>query len=135
MTLLVDTSVWSLAFRRDAPPAIPEVELLHRALAGQEDVVSVGVIVLEVLRGFLPRAAGVALAEQFASLRLLEPARDDYIAAAGLSNTCRRAGVQLATIDALIAQMAIAHDVTLLTADQDFVHAAAHIPLRVWKPA
>jgi predicted nucleic acid-binding protein len=40
--------------------------------------------------------------------------------------------VQLSSIDALIAQLAITHDLALLTTDQDFVHAARHIPLRVW---
>ena len=134
MTLLVDTSVWSLAFRRDAPPDIPEVLMLRRVLSGQEDVVTMGVVLLEVLRGFLPSSAGQVLTELLAWVPLLEPGRDDYIAAAELSNACRRAGVQLATIDAMIAQMAIAHDVTLLTTDRDFTHAAAHVPLRLWKP-
>jgi hypothetical protein len=31
MTLLVDTSVWSLAFRRDRPSTAPEVQALRRA--------------------------------------------------------------------------------------------------------
>jgi len=42
--------------------------------------------------------------------------------------------VQIGTIDALIAQLAIRHDVTLLTTDQDFAHAARHSPLRLWRP-
>jgi len=67
-------------------------------------------------------------------MQLVEPTRGDYLAAAGLANVCARAGVQLGTIDALIAQLAIAHDLTLLTTDPDFSHAAAHIPLRVWHP-
>lgn len=134
MTLLVDTSVWSLAFRRDTPPDVPEVAALRRALTGQDDVVTLGVIVLEVLRGFLPAPVGEALAERLAWVPLLEPTRSDYVSAAGLSNVCRRSGVQLATIDSIIAQMAIAHDVTLLTTDRDFAYAAAHTPLRVWKP-
>ena len=132
MTLLVDTSVWSLAFRRDAPPDVPEVAALGRALSGQEDVLILGVILLELLRGFPHASAGQAFVDQLAWVPLLEPTRGDYEAAADLSNTCRRAGVRLATIDALIARMAIAHDVTLLTTDRDFVHAARHIPLRLW---
>ena len=132
MTLLVDTSVWSLAFRRDAPPDVPEVAMLRRALTGQEDVVTMGVIVVELLRGFPPSSARRLLAERFEPLPMLEPTRADYVAAAELSTTCRRAGVQLGTIDAIIAQAAIAHDVTLLTTDADFTNASAHIPLRVW---
>ncbi len=132
MALLVDTSVWSLAFRRGAPPNVPQVEALSRALGGADDVLTAGVVVLELLRGFLPAAA--ALTERFAVMALVEPTREDYLAAAGLANTCARAGVQLGTIDALIAQLTIAHDLTLLTTDRDFEYASAHIPLRLWTP-
>lgn len=64
----------------------------------------------------------------------IEPTRDDYAAAATLSNTCRRKGVQLATIDALIAQLFIRAELTVLTTDAHFSHASQHIPLRVWTP-
>ena len=64
----------------------------------------------------------------------VEPTTDDYIAAADLSNTARGAGVQLPTVDALIAQLCIAHDLVLLTTDAHFRHASRHIPLRVWSP-
>lgn len=132
MALLVDTSVWSLAYRRDHPPAMPEVEHLRRALAGGDRVVSTGVIFLELLRGFVPERAQQTIRQDFASLDIVEPRWSDYEGAADLSNVCRRGGVQLGSIDALIAQLAIAHDLALLTTDQDFAHASRHIPLRVW---
>lgn len=47
----------------------------------------------------------------------------------------RRAGVQLGTVDALIAQLCIRHDLTLLTMDGDFAAATKHAELKVWKPA
>jgi predicted nucleic acid-binding protein len=37
------------------------------------------------------------------------------------------------TIDALLAQLCIRHELTLLTTDNDFVHAALHSALKVWK--
>ena len=37
----------------------------------------------------------------------------------------------LDTIDALIAQLCIEHDLALLTADKDFTHAARFVPLRL----
>lgn len=132
MALLVDTSVWSLAYRRDSPPGIAEVGILRDALAGGDRVVTTGVILLELLRGFVPEQARRAIRDDLGAVDVIEPSWTDYEAAAGLSNTCRRAGVQLSSIDALIAQLAIAHDLVLLTTDQDFVHAARHIPLRVW---
>lgn len=49
-----------------------------------------------------------------------------------LNNTYRRAGVQLGTVDALIAQLCIRHGLTLLTTDLDFTHAARYCDLEVW---
>ncbi len=134
MTLLVDTSVWSLAFRRDAPPDVPHVEELRRALAGAELVATTGLILQELLQGFIPAKARTQIVERFAAVDVTQPDREDHVAAAEVRNTCRKAGVQLGTIDALIAQLSIRHDYTLLTTDQDFVHAARHVPLRLWSP-
>jgi len=130
--LLVDTSVWSIAYRRDTPPDLPEVRALRDALSGGAAVVTTGIILLELLRGFVPPAAQQTIRTDLGTLDAVEPSWSDYAAAAELSNTCRRAGVQLASVDALIAQLAIARGLTLLTTDQDFVHASRHVPLRVW---
>ena len=132
MTLLVDTSVWSLALRRDAEATEPEVQELKEALFGAEVVVTTGLVLQELLQGFSGAKARTRIIERFAALPLLQPDRDDHIGAAALRNSCRQSGVQLGTIDALLAQLAIRHDLTLLTTDKDFTHAAKHCPLRVW---
>ncbi|GLI27652.1 hypothetical protein ARHIZOSPH14_18940 [Agromyces rhizosphaerae] len=132
MALLVDTSVWSLALRRDRPERVPEVDALLAALRGAEIVSTTGVILQELLHGVLPAAARAQIIERFAYVPMLHPDRDDHVAAAELRNTCRRGGVQLGTIDALIAQLAIRHGHVVLTTDRDFVHASAHVDLRVW---
>jgi predicted nucleic acid-binding protein len=51
---------------------------------------------------------------------MLTPDRGDHIAAAQLRNHCRSADVQLGTVDALIAQLCVRHDLILLTSDGDF---------------
>jgi predicted nucleic acid-binding protein len=132
MTLLVDTSVWSLAFRRDAQADEPEVHQLRDALFGSEIVVTTGLVLQELLQGFSGPRARDQIVERFAALPLLQPDRDDHIAAAALRNSCRQAGVQIGTIDALLAQLCIRHDLTLLSTDKDFTHAARHCALRVW---
>ncbi len=63
---------------------------------------------------------------------MLLPGRQDHIDAAALRDACRRAGVQIGTIDAVLAQLCIRHDLTMLTTDRDFEYAARHCPLRVW---
>lgn len=132
MTLLVDTSVWSLALRRDVEVEEPEVQALKEALAGAVVVVTTGLVLQELLQGFAGAKASEQIVERFSALALIQPDREDHIAAASLRNSCRRAGVQIGTVDALIAQLCIRHEVVLLSTDQDFVHAAKHCSLKVW---
>ncbi|MDP3610588.1 MAG: PIN domain-containing protein [Rubrivivax sp.] len=134
MTLLVDTSVWSLALRRDSQTQEPEVQALIEALGGSDVVVTAGLVLQELLQGFNGPKAASAIVEKFSALALVQPAREDYVAAAAIRNACRRSGVQIGTVDALIAQLCISNDLTLLTTDQDFTHAAKHCKLKVWSP-
>ena len=133
MTLFVDTSVWSLAFRRDQVSAAPEVRVLRDALEGGDTIVVTGLVLQELLQGFSGPKARKDIIDRFAALPLLAPDRQDHIDAAELRNRCRRAGLQIGTIDAVIAQLCIRHGLTLLTTDNDFVLAARHCPLRVWR--
>ena len=132
MNLLVDTSVWSLAFRRDAPPDIAETIALRLALERGESIVCTGLVLQEVLQGYSGARARERLLEHFAALPIINPDRMDHIEAADLRNDCRRHGVQLGTIDALIAQLCIRYDLTLLSTDDDFKHAARYCRLRNW---
>jgi predicted nucleic acid-binding protein len=135
VTLFVDTSVWSLALRRDTVPDVAEVNALKRALQGEEIVVTTGLVLQELLQGFAGPRAADALLERFSALPTIAPDRDDHIGAAALRNQCRRHGVQLGTIDALLAQLCIRHDLVMLTTDRDFVLAAGHCELKVWQQA
>jgi len=78
MSLLVDTSVWSLALRRDRPRGAPEVSELTRALAGTDTVVTIGLILQEILQGLVPGRARSQIIERFANMPLVESDRDDY---------------------------------------------------------
>lgn len=134
MTLLVDTCVWSLALRRDVESLEPEVQQLKEALLGTDVVVTTGLILQELLQGFSGARACAQIVERFAALPLLQPTRNDHIEAAELRNLCRRAGVQVGTIDALIAQLCLRHELTLLSTDKDFQSMAEHCALRIWSP-
>lgn len=132
--LLVDTSVWSLAFRRDAHSTAPEVGALRKALGGTDTIVTTGLVLQELLQGFTGPRAHKQIVEKFSALALVVPDRIDHIGAADVRNRCRRAGVQVGTIDALLAQLCIRHELQLLTTDRNFTLAARHCPLRVWSP-
>ena len=131
MSIFVDTSVWSLALRRDMPPDIPEQEELKRALE-TGTVFSTGIVLQELLQGFSKPKAHKLIVQQFSSLPLVVPNRDDHIEAADLRIKCRRRGVQSGTIDALLAQLCIRHELTMLTTDKDFHAISRIVPLTVW---
>lgn len=135
MTLFVDTSVWSLGLRRDKPTGAPEVDALRHALESGQEIATTGLVLQELLQGFSgPRARG-QIVSGLSAFPFLSPDRDDHIAAADLRNLCRRGGVQVGTIDAILAQLCLRYDLTLLTTDKDFVAISAHVPLRLWKAA
>lgn len=133
MSLLVDTSVWSLAFRRDAQVAAPEVKALRHALEGADQVFTTGLVLQELLQGFAGPKARSQLIERFAALGFLQPSRDDHVEAAEVRNSCRRHGVQIGTIDAVLIQLCLKHDLVLLSSDDDFRAAVKHVKFRLWR--
>ena len=132
MKLFVDTSVWSLALRRDAPPDHPAVTRLGAALTRGETVFSTGLILQELLQGFRGPQAAESIVERFAALPFITPTRADHVEAANLRNACRRRGVQIGTIDALLVSLCITHELIMLSTDRDFVGIADSTPLVLW---
>lgn len=132
MTLFVDTSVWSLALRRDRPKDCVEVGALRQALEGGQPLLTTGLVLQELLQGFSGPRDRAQIVERFGALPLLSPDRRDHIDAADLRNRCRRSGLQIGTIDAILAQLCIRNALTLLTTDKDFDGVAQHSELQLW---
>lgn len=132
MSLLVDTSVWSLAFRRDTDASTQAVEVLRNALEGADQVFTTGLVLQELLQGFSGPKARHQLIERFAALAFLQPDREDHIEAAEIRNNCRRNGVQIGTIDAVLIQLCVRHELILLSTDHDFRSASKHVKFRLW---
>ncbi len=129
MNILVDTSVWSLALRRDNPPDSQAVLRLKAALNDGENVFTTGLILQELLQGFKGPKARRRIIDDFASLPLIIPERRDHIDAADLKVKLRQKGVQAGTIDVLLVQLCLRHGLSLLSMDTDFIHIAKHVPL------
>ena len=132
MSYLVDTSVWLLALRRDALNSTPEVDELKRALEAGNEIFVTGLVLQELLQGFNKPKAYDQIVEYFALLPFIVPDREDYIQAVNLRNQCRRKGIQVGTIDALLAQLCIDREIEILTTDIDFSQIAKAAPLKVW---
>lgn len=104
---------------------------MRSALQHGETLFTTGLILQELLQGFDGPKARDAILAEFQLLPMLVPDRDDHIAAAELRNALRRRGTQIGTIDALLAQPAIRHELAFLTTDGDFRRVAAYAPLRL----
>ena len=96
------------------------------------DVVLTGVVLQEVLQGLVEGPTKDRLVAELTKLSLLVPSRDDHLLAAEIFTTCRRNGVQMATVDALLAALCVRRDLVLLSTDKDFIHAAGQIDLVIW---
>ncbi|MDA0312733.1 MAG: PIN domain-containing protein [Gemmatimonadetes bacterium] len=131
MRLLVDTSVWSLAFRKNAPSTLPKIRRLAQALRDGEQVYTTGLILQELLQGFSEPEARDAIRVRFQALPHVVPDARDYIEAAALRSRLGVEGIRLGTIDALLAQLCLRHELTLLTTDLSFNRVAEVTPLSV----
>ena len=98
---------------------------------GWESVFTTGLILQELLQGFADTQAREQVLERMAVLPQVVPDRADYVAAAELRASLSSEGVRLGTIDALLAQLCLRHQLTLLTTDLAFNRVADLTPLSV----
>ena len=105
---------------------------LREAIEGSDAILTTGLVLQELLPGFNGPKDRQAIMDRFGALPLIQPDREDHVAAAEMRNACRRSGVQMGTIDALLIQLCGRHDLTLLSADKDFSKAAAFVPFKLW---
>lgn len=133
MRILVDTSVWSLALRRKKDIEHNAVNLLREFIEDGEDLFLIGVILQEVLSGILDEKPFVQLEDQLLAFPMIDLKRQDYVNAARLRNTYKKKGVQIGTIDALIAAVCIKNNLVLLSTDKDFEQIAENSELQLAK--
>ena len=133
MRLIVDTSIWSLALRRQPHIYNPDAENLKKIINNGENIFLLGIILQEILQGVKRPQEFISLKEYLDAFPLIEITREQYINAAELKNYLSRKGIQVSTIDALIATTAIEHDCYLYTNDKDFYYMARHSKLKLLK--
>lgn len=131
MKVIVDTSVWSLAIRRKSLSDQPEVDRLAELIDADQPIYLMGIILLEVLRNIKEQPQAQKIRRQLEPFPILDLERSGYIRAAMLGSLCRSKGIQVGTVDILIAQTAIEHDCHLLTTDKDFVEIARNSALKL----
>lgn len=137
MSVLVDTSVWSLALRRKASHLNSQEtaivgELTHLIREGRARIF--GLIRQELLSGIKNSSQYEKLRETLRTFpdETLETA--DYEAAAEAGNRCRAKGVATTTADMLICAVAQARDWSVFSADPDLQKYARVLPVKLHTP-
>lgn len=132
MKVLVDTSIWSQALRRNNDLNTKEVkELLE--LIKEFRVIIIGPVRQELLSGIPDEKSFEALNEKLSKFEDIQLNSADYESAARLFNICRKNGIQGSHIDFLICAVSIANDYSIFTADKDFTQYQKHTGIKLHK--
>ena len=126
---VVDTSVWSLALRRNTPNDALSIVNILRDLIADGRVVLLGVIRQEVLSGIRYSEQFIRLRDYLRAFPDLELTSEDYELAAEFFNTCRSNGVQGSNTDFLLCAVAHRRSYSIFTTDKDFENFRLHIPI------
>jgi predicted nucleic acid-binding protein len=137
MSILVDTSVWSLALRRRRRHLTSSE---HAVVAELADLTREGrVRIIGLIRQEL--LSGIKSPAQYEKLRVAlrafpdEPvATSDHEGAAKASNAFRSKGIATSVVDALICEIARAREWSVFTTDPDFKNYARVLPLKLHTP-
>jgi predicted nucleic acid-binding protein len=133
VSVVVDTSVWSLALRRRR--AAPEPEASELTALIREGLASIiGPIRQELLSGISSEQQFQTLREYLRPFPDLPMDMDDYEEAAAFYNRCRSKGVQGSNTDFLICAVSVRRQMPILTTDEDFSHFARVLPIQLHPP-
>ncbi len=134
MKVIVDTSVWSLALRRDKPESNSTVNEFRRLLQDHR-VQMIGPIRQEILSGIRNESQFNKLKKHLESFPDIPAITEDYITAAKYFDRCRSNGLQGSNTDFLICAMADRNKFSIFTTDKDFELFSKHINILLHKTA
>jgi len=128
--VIVDSDVWSEAFRKKGKESLSVLEL--RNLVNEGEVLMIGPIRQEALSGIKAPERFEKIRDAlraFPSQRIEEPI---YEMAATFYNLCRSKGVQGSHTDFLICACAVKWKASILTKDKDFNRYAKYTPIELY---
>lgn len=132
MRVLVDTSVWSLALRRDDSQQHPEKTELRQLVAAHVAEI-IGPIRQELLSVVRDPSQFARLETHLAAFPDITLHTEDYVNAAKFFNLCRSKGIQGSNTDFLICAVAVRCDLAIFTTDGDFPLFARCLPIVLHK--
>ena len=132
MKVLVDTPVWSLAFRKQPKTEADErtiKELIE--LIRESRVVMIGPIRQEILSGISDEGKFETLRKRLRAFDDEELTPEHFELAATLSNQCRRQGIQGSHTDFLLCAVSVKNDCPIFTLDKDFDRYREHVGIEL----
>ena len=135
MSVLIDTPVWSLLFRRDQKKLnsreIRAVDDLRRIVQDNRARV-IGSIRQELLSGIRHVDQFEQLQHRFRDFEDEPLTTADYEFAAEINCKCRRIGISTSAVDALICSVAHTRSWEIFTFDKDFARYTKAVSLRIY---
>ena len=130
MKVLVETSVWSMALRKNQPH---DVNILNelKELIKELRVIVIGPVRQELLSGISSEDKFKQLREHLGLFDDLPLNTEYFEFAAQLSNTCRKYGIQGSHTDFLICSVAINNSFSIFTVDKDFNKYKKYIEIKL----
>jgi len=128
MKVIVDTSIWSLALRRNSSAGekhVKELEELIKEVRAQ----LIGPVRQELLSGIKSDKQYKVLKIHLRAFRDLDIETEDHELAAEFFNTARKKGVQASNTDFLICALSARRHMPIFTVDRDFIKLQSVIPI------
>jgi len=132
MKIIVDTSVWSLALRRNEPTEneyVFELKELIKEVRAQ----LVGPVRQELLNGIKTKKQFNLLKNHLRAFKGPEIQTEDYELASEYFNTARKNGIQGSNTDFLICAISKRQKMPILTTDKDFINFQSVLPVELHK--
>jgi predicted nucleic acid-binding protein len=133
MKILIDTPIWSKAFRRKKAQSEDKniVDSLKYLIDEFMEVI-IGPIRQELLSGISDEKAFNGLKEKMKGFNDFQIETEDYELAAEYSNLCRKNGIQGSNTDFLICAVAVRNNFEIFTLDDDFNQYKKYLPLKLF---
>ena len=133
MKVIVDTCVWSAAFRKPLNKENESVIGELKELIREGRVVMLGSIRQELLSGIKLKKDFIKLRDNLRAFDDYAVNEEDYELAAELYNKCRRKGIQGSNTDFLMCSIAIRNGFSIFTVDNDFKLFSKNIKIELHK--
>jgi len=132
--VLVDTSVWSLALRKNKKDEKDNkvIEKFSKLISNL-DIVIIGPIRQEILSGISDINRFNDLKSRLSIFSDFQILTRDYELASEYYNLCRGKGIQGSHIDYLICAVAINNNMSIFTLDNDFINYKKYIGIKLEK--